>query len=101
MVTEPQPSVAVATPVTFVAVLPGHWRTRLAGSLSDGGVVSTTVMVWRALALLPHWSVAAQAREITLVSPQMLLTTSLYVTVTDPQPSCAVATPVALVVVLA
>src|SRR5205809_722073 len=27
-----------------------------------GGVVSTTVMVWLQLALLPHWSVARQVR---------------------------------------
>ena len=99
MVTEPQPAVAVATPATFVRVSPGHWSTRFAGSLSAGGVVSTTVMLWRALALLPHWSVALQVRVITLVPPQLLLTESLKLIVTEPQPSVAVATPVALVVV--
>src|SRR6266702_4562409 len=47
--------------------------------------------------LLPHWSVAVQVRAITLVAPQRLVTASLYPTVTEPQLSCAVATPVALV----
>src|SRR2546426_1091350 len=97
MVTEPQPSVAVAAPVALVRVSPGHWSTRFAGSLSAGGVVSTTVMLWRALALLPHWSVAVQVRAITLVPPQLLLTESLKLIVTEPQPSGAVAGPVALV----
>ena len=48
---------------------------------------------------MPHWSVAAQVREITLVPPQLLLTESLKLRVTALQPSEAVATPVALVVV--
>src|SRR5438874_13530309 len=38
---------------------------------------------------------------MTLVAPQLLVTKSRYVTVTVPHPSCAVATPVTLVLVLA
>src|SRR5258707_9696837 len=63
--------------------------------------MSRTVIVWTALARLPHWSLATQVRAITLVPPQLFVTKSLKVTVTEPQPSCAVATPVALVVVSA
>src|SRR6266699_6261359 len=98
-VTEPQPSWAVATPVALVLVLAGHSSTRLGGQLIVGGVVSCTVMVWTQLLLLPHWSVAVQVRVITLVPPQLLLTESLKLIRTEPQPSVAVATPVALVVV--
>src|SRR5947208_2914493 len=88
---------AVATPVTFVRVSPGHWSTRLAGSRRAGGVVSRTVIVCTQLALLLQPSVAVQRRHTTLVPPQLLLLLSLYVIVTGPQPSCALAMPVALV----
>src|SRR6266571_3475324 len=101
MVTEPQPSWAVAMPVTLVLVLAGHSRTRSGGQVIVGGVVSRTVMVWTALRLLPHWSVALQVREMILALPQLLLTESLKLTLTDPQLSWAVATPVTLVLVLA
>ena len=77
MLTEPQPSVAVATPVALVVVLAGHSSTRLVGATMPGGVVSRTVIVCTALLLLPHSSVAVQVREITSVPPQLLLTTSL------------------------
>jgi hypothetical protein len=50
---------------------------------------------------LPHASVARQIREINFAPPQLLLTTSLNVTVTLPQPSCAVAVPVFRTFVLA
>src|SRR5207249_2889348 len=60
-------------------------------------VVSRTVIVCRQLALLLQPSVAVQRRDTTLVPPQLLLVLSLYVMVTGPQPSCALATPVALV----
>src|SRR6516225_9103614 len=66
-----------------------------------GAVVSCTVLVWTPLVLLPQASVAVQVRATTLVPPQWLLTTSLYVMVTELQAEEAVATPVALVVVLA
>jgi hypothetical protein len=64
-------------PVTFVRVSPGHWSTRFAGSLNDGGVISRIVIVWSALALLPQPSVAFHVREMVLVPPQALVTTSL------------------------
>src|SRR6266581_3823582 len=66
-----------------------------------GGVMSRTVMVCTQAALLPQPSVAVQVRVITLVPPQLLLTESLKPIVTDPQPSCAVAMPVTLVLALA
>jgi hypothetical protein len=78
MVTDPHPSVAVATPVTLVPVLDaGHSKVTFGGQVIVGGVVSTTVIVWTQLRLLPHWSVASQVREITFVPPQLLLTESL------------------------
>jgi hypothetical protein len=45
MVTALQVSCAVATPVTFVVVIAGHSKTRLAGAEIVGGVVSRTVIV--------------------------------------------------------
>src|SRR5438093_10517298 len=66
-----------------------------------GGVVSRTVMVCTQLALLLHASVAVHVRAMTLVTPQLVVTSSVVRIVTLPQPSCAVATPVALVVVSA
>src|SRR5215216_1113992 len=53
------------------------------------------------LVALPHESVALQLRSMILVPPQLLLTESVNVTVTDPQPSWEVAMRVLLVVVLA
>jgi len=66
-----------------------------------GGVVSRTVMVCTQRLLLPQASVAVQVREIILLPPQVLVTLSLYMTVTELQVSWAVATPVALVLVSA
>src|SRR5436190_10573980 len=101
MVTDPQVSCAVATPVLVVLVLAGQSSTTLVGQVIVGGVVSRTVIVCAQLDLLPHASVAVQVRAITLVPPQKLVTASTYVMVTAPQPSWAVATPVLFVVVLA
>src|SRR6266581_2701357 len=101
MVTEPQPSWAVAMPVTLVLALAGHSSTRSGGQLIVGGVVSRTVMVWRQLLLLPQASVAVQVRAMTLVPPQLVVTESLKLRLTEPQPSRAVATPVKLVLVSA
>src|SRR5438093_11086410 len=64
-------------PVTLVLVLAGHSSTRLGGQLIVGGIVSRAVTVWTQLLPLPHWSLAVQVREITLVAPQRLLTASL------------------------
>src|SRR5437899_3282745 len=97
MVTALQPSVAVAIPVTLVRVSAGQSRVRLGGAAIVGGVMSRTVMVCRAEALLPQLSVAVQVRAMTLVPPQLLLMESLKVMVTALQPSVAVATPVTLV----
>src|ERR1043166_8586785 len=101
MVTGPQPSEATATPVALVVVIAGQSRTRLVGAEMLGGVVSRTVMVCTALVVFPHWSVAVQVRAITLVLPQLVVTTSPKLIVTAEQPSWAVATPVAFVVVMA
>src|SRR6266536_4145885 len=101
MVTVPQPSLAEATPVAFVRVSPGHWRTRLPGSVRDGGVVSRTVIVWTQALVLPQESTAVQRREITLVPPQALVTVSLKLTTTEPQLSWPAAVPVAVGAVLA
>src|SRR5580765_5885415 len=101
MVTEPQTSWAMATPVTFVRVSPGHSSTRFAGSVNAGGVVSRTVMVCGQLDLLRQASVAVQVRVISFVPPQSGVTESAYVTVGVPQLSVAVAVPVAAGKVLA
>src|SRR5882724_11821556 len=53
------------------------------------------------LVLFPHESVALPLRRIIFVPPQLLLAASVNVTVTEPQPSWAVATPVLFVVVTA
>src|SRR5437867_7775897 len=100
MVTEPQPSVAVATPVALVVVLAGHSSVRLAGAVMVGGVVSRTVMVCTPEATLPQPSVAVHRREMILLPPHVLLTESLKEIVTAPQPSLAVAAPVTLVATL-
>src|SRR3954451_2153548 len=100
MLTLPQPSMPVATPVALVEVSAGHSSDRFAGALMLGGVVSRTVIVWTALTLLPHWSEAVQVRATTRVPPQLAVTTSLNVTVVELHPSWAVATPVKFVPVL-
>src|SRR6266581_8182988 len=99
--TAPQPSWAVATPVALVLVSAGHSSTRFGGQVMTGGVVSRTVMVWMQLLLLPQASVAVQVRAMTLVPPQLVMTESPKLRLTALQPSCAVATPVKLVLVLA
>src|SRR5260370_445902 len=81
----PHPPWATATAVTFVRVEPEHSRTRCAGSVKAGGVVSRTVMVCTQLALLPQESVAVKRREITRLPPQALVTVSLKLTTTEPQ----------------
>src|SRR5260221_14265394 len=49
-----------------MAVFAGHWRTRSAGTLSDGGVVSLTVIRWTQVLWLPQSSVAIHVRSIKL-----------------------------------
>ena len=64
------------------------------GSVSDGGVVSRTAIVWMQLVLLPQASVAVHVREIVRLLPHPAVTASVKRTVTVPQPSVAVAVPV-------
>src|SRR6185436_12608746 len=88
----PQASVAVATAKTGVA---GQLMVLGAGRAAiTGAVVSTTLMVWLAVLLLPHASVAVQVR-VTLYEPAHapLVFTSAKVRVKAlPQASVAVAT---------
>src|SRR5436309_2593690 len=93
MVTEPQPSWAAATPVTFVRVSPGHSRTRFAGSVSAGAVVSRRVMLCTQLLVFPQPSVAFQVRVMTPVLPQPGAKASVWLIVTAPQVSLPVAEP--------
>jgi hypothetical protein len=93
--------VAVATPVLLVVVSAGHSKTTLGGQLSDGRVVSRTVIFWTQLATFPQASVAVHVLLIILVTPQVFVTMSLYRMMTWPQVSWAVAMPVALVLVSA
>src|SRR5688572_25707106 len=62
MVSGPLESVAVATPVALVPVFAGYWRVRLGGTCKLGAVLSTTLMVWLAVLLLPQASLAVQVR---------------------------------------
>ena len=68
---------AVATPELLVVVSAGHSRTRSAGIVSVGLLVSRTVIFCTALMLLLHSSVAVQVRVMTLAPAQLLLTASL------------------------
>ena len=79
----------------------GHSSVRFGGQTRLGGSVSLTVMVWTQIVALPQPSVAVHMREITFVPPGPFVTESPKLTVTKPQSSCAVATPVAFVVVFA
>ena len=63
-------SVAVATPVAFVEVESVHAIVLLAGQVMTGGVVSVTVMVWLAVLVLPHASLAVQVRVMFLACGQ-------------------------------
>src|ERR1043166_7416832 len=111
-VTGPQPSKAVAAPVALVVVAAPHSSVRLGGGVMAGGggsrtgvglwvvaaplssvglggvvmaggVVSRTVMVCSAFEPLPQASVAVQVRKITLAPPQLLLTESLKLMLTE------------------
>src|ERR1051325_11194371 len=87
----------MATPVLLVLVSAGQVSTRLDGTISEGGVLSRMVIVWRALALLLQASIAIQVRAMIFVPPQLVLTTSLQEIRTLLHPSDAVATPVTFV----
>jgi hypothetical protein len=77
IVTVPQASVAVATPVLLVLVSAGQSSVRLGGHVITGGVVSRTVMVCKQVDLLPQSSVAVQVRRIVEVPPHWFVTESL------------------------
>src|SRR6266567_3402364 len=82
----------------MVGEVAGQSRKRSGGQVIVGGVVSLTVIVCTQLALLPQSSVAVQVRATIVLPPQVLLTLSLWLTVTALHPSRAVATPVTIVV---
>src|SRR5258705_9099300 len=87
----------VAVPVALGAVEPVHSTVASGTSLIVGAVVSTMVMVWVDWSLLPQASVAVQVRMNETVLPHSwLCALSLWVTVTLPQVSLAVGSPVAL-----
>jgi len=67
---ESQLSVAVATPVAFVEVESVHAIVLFVGQVMTGGVVSVTVMVWLAVLVLPHASLAVQVRVMLLACGQ-------------------------------
>src|SRR5690242_1217926 len=69
--------------------------------MSEGAVMSRTVMVCKPLTLFPQRSVAVQSRLMIDAPPQLLLALSEKLTVTALQLSVAVATPVLLGAVLA
>ena len=54
MVVLPHVSLAVASPVAAGVVSLPHWTVVLAGQVIVGGVVSTVVMVWVQVLVLPH-----------------------------------------------
>src|SRR5437764_14065056 len=101
MLADPQASWAVATPVLFVVVSAGHSNTTFVGQVIVGGFVSVTVIVCNALVLLPQASVAVQVRAMTLVAPQLVVTTSLKLMAIALQVSWAMAIPVLFVLVSA
>jgi len=59
-----QLSLPVAEPVLDGSVDAPHSSCRFAGQVMVGGVVSTNVMCWTQVAVLPHPSVAFQVRSI-------------------------------------
>ena len=65
-----QLSVAEAEPLAATLVSAGHSKVASAGATTTGAVVSWTVKIWEALALLPHGSVAVHVRVIVLATLQ-------------------------------
>jgi hypothetical protein len=94
IVTLPQASLPVALPVAAGLVSPVHSTVASAGTVKLGAVVSTTVITWSPLVLLPQSSVAVHVRVIVFVLPQAATSLSLDVIVTLPQASLPVALPV-------
>ena len=92
--TLPQVSLPVATPLPALDSSAVHSIVTSAGTSSVGAVVSTTVMTWSPLVVLPQSSVTVHVRVIVSVFPQPASLESLEVTVTLPQLSVPVADPV-------
>jgi hypothetical protein len=91
-----QLSVAVALPVFAGSVLAVHSMVMLPGHVIAGAVLSSTVMVWTQLLLLPQSSMAVHVRVIVYsCGHPPAAVTSAYVGVTElSQLSVAVALPV-------
>src|SRR5882724_6677753 len=100
LVTPPQVSVAVATPVLSVVGATVHSSVMLVGQMMIGGTVSLKLIVCRQLALLPQPSVAVQVRRILALPVQLVRSkASRKVMLAMPlHASVAVADPVLLVV---
>src|SRR5439155_10576561 len=92
----PQVSLPVAVPVAVGSVEAVHSTVLLAGQLMVGAVVSTTVMVWSQVLLLPQASVAFQCRVMVLVLTQPVTSVSVWLMAALPQVSLPVAVPVAV-----
>ena len=61
-----QSSVAAGVPVWLGSVAPlAHWTVTLLTQASEGATVSTVVIVWDAVTVLPHASTAVHVRVIT------------------------------------
>src|SRR6187399_690837 len=90
MVTAPQASLAVAVAKDGVS---GHSMVVAAGNaLNTGGVLSSTVITWEAVAVLPQASVAVNVLvRVYSLAHAPLVVTSADVMVTAPQASLAVA----------
>ena len=92
-----QLSEAVAEPVLAGSVLSSHSTVMLAGQrVITGGVLSSTVMVWAQVLLLPHASVAIQVRVMidscgqppgTTDCANVTSTGTVKLMITDPLPA--------------
>src|SRR6266516_4445473 len=94
MVTGPQVSLPVASPVPAGLVSPVHSTVLSEGIVRLGLVVSTTVIFWAPLVTLLQASVAVQVRVMTPVLPQPGAKASVWLIVTAPHVSLPVASPV-------
>ena len=77
MLTLLQLSLPLALPLAATLVSAGQSSTASAGQLIEGAVVSTTVITWLQLELLPQSSVAVHIRSIVSASPQSAIAMSL------------------------
>jgi hypothetical protein len=64
-----------------------HSTNRLGAQEMAGGALSTSMMVWLQVALLPHWSVARQVRVAEMVRPHREFVTVLTTTTVTFVPS--------------